>query len=164
MHEIFFDPARSLRNCSGSRVFLWGARAASLRVSAASRNGLSTSACSGRIHNTSPVEDSPWRARTLTSRQNELSGIGEHTRLACNASPARTLGTLAERTLSNRTRTLHPPRKRTFLRVFLRDCAIAVSRLYHASSPRMSITRTSAGNSPSPLIAASSPADSKLDR
>ena len=41
MHEIFFDPARSLRNCSGSRVFLWGARAASLRVSAASRNGLS---------------------------------------------------------------------------------------------------------------------------
>jgi len=65
MHEIFFDPARSTRNCSSSRVFLWGARAASLRVSAASRNGLSTSACSGRIHNTSPVEDSPWRARTL---------------------------------------------------------------------------------------------------
>ena len=163
MHEIFFDPAGSTRTCSGSRVFFWGARATSLRVSAASRNGLSTSACSGRIHNTSPVEDSPWRARTLTSRQNELSRIGEHTRLARNAT-ARTLGALAERTLSNRTRTLHPPRKRTFLRVFFRDCAIAVSRLYHASSPRMSITRTSAGNSPSPLIAGSSPADSKLDR
>jgi len=43
----------------------------------------------------------------------------------CNASPARTLGALAERTLSNRTRTLRVPRKRTFLRVFLRDCVIA---------------------------------------
>src|SRR5437870_3654877 len=93
MHEIFFDPARSTRTCSGSRVFLWGARAASLRVSAASRNG--------------------------------LSRIGEHTCLACNASPARTLGALAERTLSNRTRTLRVPRKGTFLRVFLRDCATA---------------------------------------
>src|SRR5439155_9737031 len=125
MPKIYLDPARSTRACSGSRVFLWGARAASLRVSAASRNGLSTSACSGRIHNTSPVEDSPWRARTLASRQNGLSRIGEHTRLACNASPARTLGALAERTLSNRTRTLRVPRKGTFLRVFLRDCAIA---------------------------------------
>src|SRR5207248_8497357 len=114
MHEIFFNPARSTRTCSGSRVFLWGARAASLRVSAASRNGLSTSACSGRIHNTSPVEDSPWRARTLASRQNGLSRIGEHTRLACNASPARTLGALAERTLSNRTRALRVPRNELF--------------------------------------------------
>src|SRR6476619_5604145 len=43
----------------------------------------------------------------LASRQNRLSRIGEHTRLACNASPARTLGALAERTLSNPTRTLH---------------------------------------------------------
>ena len=77
MHEIFFDPAGSTRTCSGSRVFFWGARATSLRVSAASRNGLSTSACSGRIHNTSPVEGSPWRARTLASRQNRLSPIGE---------------------------------------------------------------------------------------
>src|SRR5437660_10142109 len=103
MPKIFFDPARSTRTCSGSRVFLWGARAASLiaavrlGLSAASRNGLSTAACSGRIHNTSPVEDSP----------------------------ARTLGALAERTLSNRTRTLRVPRKGTFLRVFLRDCATA---------------------------------------
>jgi hypothetical protein len=85
MPKIFFDRARSTRNCSGSRVFLWGARAASLRVSAASRNGLSTSACSGRIYNTGPVEDSPWRARTFDSRQNGLSRIGEHTCLACNA-------------------------------------------------------------------------------
>jgi hypothetical protein len=95
MHEIFFDPARSLRNCGGSRVFLWGARAASLRVSAASRNRLSTFACSGRIHNTSPVEDSPssdfWRLAKTDFR------IGEHT--ACppcagasrvTPSPART--------------------------------------------------------------------------
>ena len=39
-----------------------------------------------------------------------------------------------------------------------------VGRLYGASSHQMSITRTSAGNSPSPLTAASSPPDSKLDR
>jgi len=74
---------------------------------------------------TIPVRWKTRRARTFGSRQNGLSRIGEHTRLAGNASPARTLGALAERILSNRTRTLHAPRKGTFLRVFLRDCAIA---------------------------------------
>ena len=158
MPKIYLDPARSTRTCSGSRVFLWGARAASLRVSAASRNGLSTSACSGRIHNTSPVEDSPWRARTLASRQNGLSRIGQRTRLACWSRRARRThfvqsnSDFARATQTNFSSSI-PSRLR-----------YRVSHLYRASSHQMSITRTSAGNSPSPLTAASSPPDSKLDR
>src|SRR5258708_36719396 len=62
---------------------------------------------------TIPVRSKTRRLGLLASRRNGLSRIGEHTRLACNASPARTLGALAERTLSNRTRTLRVPRKRT---------------------------------------------------
>ena len=159
MPKIYLDPARSTRTCSGSRVFLWGARAASLRVSAASRNGLSTSACSGRIHNTSPVEDSPWRARTLASRQNGLSRIEQQrTRLACwSRRPRRTHFVQSNSDFARAAQTNFSSSIPSRLRY-------RVGRLYGAGSHQMSITRTSAGNSPSPLIAGSSPADSKLDR
>jgi hypothetical protein len=152
MPKICFDPARSTRTCSGSRVFLWGARAASLRVSAASRNGLSTSACSGRIHNASP-------ARTFfASRQNGLSRIGEHTRLACwSRRPRRTHFVQSNADFARAAQANFSSSIPSRLRY-------RVSRLYRASSHQMSITRTSARNPGARLIVTSSPADSKLDR
>ena len=163
MPKIFFDPARSLRNCSSSRVFLWGARAASLRVSAASRSGLSTSACSGRIHNTSPVEDSPWRARTLAASRNRLSRIGEHTRLACwSRRPRRTHFVQSNSDFARAAQTNFSSSIPSPLR-YRAKVIVSTARCTAQAPTKMPITRTSAGNSPSPAIAASSPADSKLD-
>ena len=123
MHEIFLDRARSIRTCSGSRVFLWGARlpACGFRLLAETDFLLPLALDEFTI----PVRSKTRRGELGLWRLAKTDFLRLGSAPGCNASPARTLGALAERTLSNRTRTLRVPRKRTFLRVFLRDCVIA---------------------------------------